>query len=263
MKTGESIDKSDAKVLTPQVTIVVPSLNQGRYLEDALHSIVTQDVVTEIIVMDGGSTDNTLAVLERWAGRLTYWRSGTDGGQGAAINEGIKRSTAPYVGWLNSDDMLEPGSLRVLIEAIENNSTAPAAYGRVVNLHPNGSRSNVWVQSFSEGALALRCIIAQPGTLVRRSAWEAVGGVDPNLFLCMDYDLWWRLYDRFGPLVHVPQVTAVNRMHRDTKTRNNRVAHYEEAIAVVRRHHGRVPIKWWLAQPYAVWWKALEARFGA
>ena len=262
MKAQTDQDVPRAVVQTAQITLVVPSLNQGRYLDDALRSIAAQDVITEIIVMDGGSTDNSLAILERWSGRLAYWHSGADGGQAVAINEGVKLGKAPYVGWLNSDDMLEPGGLRLLIEALEANPDAPAAYGNVVNLDPNGARSPVWVQPFSERKLALRCIISQPGTLIRRAAWEAVGGVDPNLFLAMDYDLWWRLYGSFGPLIHVPRVTAVNRMHSDTKTRNNRVAHYVEAIAVVRRHRGRVPIKWWLAQPYAVWWKALKARLG-
>ncbi|MBX9709945.1 MAG: glycosyltransferase [Xanthobacteraceae bacterium] len=247
---------------TALVTVVVPSLNHGRYLADALGSITAQAVGTEIIVMDGGSTDDSLTVIERWRSRLAYWQSGPDGGQAAAINDGIRRGTAPYVTWLNSDDMLKPGGLRTLIDALEQNPTAPAAYGKVDNLTEDG-RGSVWVQPFSERALATRCIVSQPGALIRRSAWEAVGGVDPGLFLAMDYDLWWRLYRRFGPLVHVPQVTAVNRAHHGTKTRNNRTAHYAEAIAVVRRHHGRVPLKWWLAQPYAVWWKALVAKVGA
>jgi glycosyltransferase involved in cell wall biosynthesis len=257
-----TVEKPGPGIPKPQATLVVPSLNQGRYLEDALRSIDAQDVATEIIVMDGGSTDNSSSVLERWSGRLAYWHSRADGGQAAAINDGISRGKAPYVGWLNSDDMLEPGALRLLIEALETNSQAPAAYGDVVNLDPSGVRSPVWVQSVSERMLALRCIISQPGTLIRRAAWEAVGGLDPNLYLAMDYDLWWRLYRRFGPLVHVPRPAAVNRLHSATKTRNNRVAHYAEAITIVRRHHGRVPMKWWLARPYAVWWKALWVKLG-
>lgn len=251
--------RSGATVPGAQVTVVVPSFNQGRYLEAALCSIAAQDIPAEIIVMDGGSTDNSLAILERWSERLTYWQSGADDGQAAAINDGMTSGTAPYVCWLNSDDMLERGGLRLLIETLEANPAAPAAYGNVLNLAPNGARSEVWVQSFSEWKMTLRCIISQPGTLIRRASWEAVGGVDSKLSFAMDYDLWWRLYRGFGPLVHVPQVTAINRMHSQTKTRNNRAAHYAEAITVVRRHHSRVPMKWWLAQPYAVWWKAFTA----
>jgi len=244
------------------VTVVVPSFNQGRYLDEALHSIASQNVAVEIVVMDGGSVDDSRQILEQWSNRLTYWQSGPDGGQAAAINAGMKHGTAPFVTWLNSDDMFEPGGLRTLIAALERHPSAPAAYGKVGNLTAKGCGS-VWVQPFSERALAQRCIISQPGALIRRSAWEAVDGVDPTLFLAMDYDLWWRLYRKFGPLVHVPQATAINRAHQATKTRNNRTAHYAEAISVVRRHYGRVPLKWWLAQPYAVWWKALVAKVRA
>jgi hypothetical protein len=84
-----------------------------------------------------------------------------------------------------------------------------------------------------------------------------VGGVDESLHLAMDYDLWWRLYRRFGDPVFVDAFVAVNRAHRDTKTGTRRSDHYREAMDVVRRHYGRVPLKWWLAQPYAVWYRSL------
>jgi hypothetical protein len=115
----------------------------------------------------------------------------------------------------------------------------------------------VWVEPFDERRLALRCIVSQPATLIRRAAWEAVGGLDEDLHMVMDYDLWWRLYRRCGAPCFVDAVTGVNREHAATKTRRNRARHYREAIAVVRRHYGRVPLKWWLYQPYAVWFKAL------
>jgi len=131
-------------------------------------------------------------------------------------------------------------------------------YGRCWNyLENSGVRKPVWIQPFSERRLALRCIISQPGTLIRRTAWEAVGGVDPKLQMTMDYDLWWRLYRAAGAPAFIDDFVAVNRVHDDTKTRNQRHLHYREAINLVRRHNGSVPLKWWLAQPYAVWWKAL------
>ena len=75
--------------------------------------------------------------------------------------------------------------------------------------------------------------------------------------MAMDYDLWWRLYRTFGPMRFVDAFLAVNREHCYTKTRNNRALHYREAISVVRRHNGRVPLKWFFYQPYSVWLKAL------
>ncbi len=115
----------------------------------------------------------------------------------------------------------------------------------------------MWVEPFSERRLALRCIVSQPATLIRRTAWEAVGGVDESLHMAMDYDLWWRLYKAFGPLHFVDDFVAANREHADTKTKTKRRLHYREAIQVVRKHHGHVPLKWWLAQPYAVWFRTM------
>jgi len=240
------------------VTIAVPSLNQGRFLAEALESAVTQDLPVEIYVADGGSTDASVRILENFAPQLTGWRSHPDGGQAAAINECVARGTAPYVCWLNSDDLLLPGGLRRLVEALEAAPTAPAAYGRAHNRDEgSGRQSAVWVEPFSERRLALRCIVSQPATLIRRSAWESLGGLNDDLTMAMDYDLWWRLYRSFGPLRFVDAFVAVNREHDATKTRRYRRRHYQEAMAVVRRHHGRVPLKWWLAQPYAVWYRSL------
>ncbi len=242
----------------PLVTIAVPSLNQGRFLEQALESIEQQDVPVEVYVADAGSTDETLGVLERWSHRLAGWRSHPDTGQASAINESIAKGCAPYVGWLNSDDLMLPGMLRRLVDALEAHPQWPAAYGRVSNVdEDSGRRWPVWVESFSERRMALRCVVSQPGSLVRRGAWESVGGVDESLHMTMDYDLWWRLARRFGPPGMIDEEVALNRVHRETKTRRFRRRHYAEAIAVVRRHHGRVPLKWWLAQPYAVWYKSI------
>ncbi len=245
----------------PLVTVVVPSFNQGKFLDQALDSIFRQDVPVEVFVMDGGSTDESLDVIKKWGNYLAFWRSCPDGGQAAAINEGISMGTAPYVAWLNSDDWYLDGALENLLRKLESNVSAPAAYGRAWNfVEKTGRRYPVKVEKFEERRLAVRCLISQPATLIRRQAWDEVGGVDPCLHMAMDYDLWWRLYRSFGPLIFSEEYIAINREHEATKTRNFRKLHYAEAIAVVRRNYGSVPLKWWLAQPYAVWFKSFLAR---
>jgi len=104
------------------------------------------------------------------------------------------------------------------------------------------------------------CTVAQPGPQIRRSAWEGVGGLDESLQLAMDYDLWWRLYKRFGRPAFLRDVLAMNRRHAATKTTSRRREHYDEAIEVVKRHYGRVPLKWYLAQPFAVWARSRMGR---
>lgn len=246
---------------SPIVTIAVPSYNQGRFLNEALASIFSQDVPVEVFVLDGGSTDGSIDVIRRYEDRLAGWRSHPDDGQADAINEGIAKGRAPYVGWLNSDDVLLEHGLKNLLAALAHAPDAPAAYGKVWNyVERSGAKKLVWVEPFSERRLALRCIVSQPGTLIRRNAWEAVGGLNKDLRMAIDYDLWWRLYKQFSPLEFVDEFVALNRDHTDTKTNTQRVLHYREAMAIVRKYHGRVPLKWWLAQPYAVWVKALANR---
>jgi glycosyltransferase involved in cell wall biosynthesis len=242
----------------PLVTVAVPSFNQGRFLDDALASIFQQDLSVEVFVLDGGSTDNSVEIIRKWEHRLAGWRSHADDGQAAAINEGIAQGRAPYVCWLNSDDWFLPGAFAKLISKLERCPDAPAVYGRSWNVvEKSGRRYPVWVEVFNERRLALRCIISQPATLIRRSAWEIVGGADAKLHMAMDYDLWWRLFKSLGPLHFIDDFLAVNRVHAETKTKTQRRRHYQEAMQVVRKHYGKVPLKWWLTQPYAVWFKSI------
>lgn len=248
----------DKPLVTPLVTIAVPSFNQGRFLDDALASIFQQQVPVEVFVLDGGSTDNSVDVIRKWESQLAGWRSGVDAGQASGINEGIAQGSAPFLCWLNSDDWFLPGGLSTLLRELQANPQAPAVYGRAWNVvQKTGKRAPVWVEPFSESRLALRCIISQPATLIRRSAWDALGGVDGQLHMAMDYDLWWRLYKQVGALQFVDDFVAVNRDHEATKTKTLRRRHYQEAMAVVHKYHGHVPLKWWLAQPYAVWFKSI------
>jgi glycosyltransferase involved in cell wall biosynthesis len=245
-------------MVKPLVTIAVPSFNQGRFLDDALASIFQQGIPVEVFVLDGGSSDNSVEVIRKWEHCLAGWCSHADAGQAAAINEGIAQGRAPYVCWLNSDDWFLPDGLAKLVSELEAHIEAPAVYGRSWNVvEKSGRRYPVWVEPFNESRLALRCIISQPATLIRRSAWEVVGGVDEKLHMAMDYDLWWRLFRQEGPLQFLDDFVAVNREHEDTKTKTQRRRHYREAMAVVHKHYGRVPLKWWLAQPYAVWLKSI------
>ncbi|NBX73606.1 MAG: glycosyltransferase [Alphaproteobacteria bacterium] len=241
----------------PLVTVAVPSFQQGRFLADALDSILSQHVSVEIFLADGGSTDQTPEIIKKYAPHLAGWRSERDGGQANAINWAMAQGTAPFVCWLNSDDAFAANGLSTLLDALQKNSDWAMAYGKVMNTDATLTpTSAVWVQSFSRSKMAQRCIISQPGTLMRRTAWEAVGGVNGALHMAMDYDLWWKLSTQ-GPLGHVPRLVAYNRVHPETKTNSKRVQHYVEAMKVVRQHYGHVPLKWWLYWPYAVWFKSL------
>lgn len=244
--------------IAPRVTVAVPSLNQGRFIERALHSILEQDVALEIFVADGGSSDETVDILGRLQNRLAGWRSLPDKGQAAAINEAVSRGAAPFVCWLNCDDRLLPGGLRRLLDALERSPNAPVAYGRVMN-ERRGRLRPICVEPFSTKRMAKHCIISQPGTLIRREAWHAVGGLREELVMALDYDLWWRIYQSRGTPVFVPALVAVNHDHPDTKTNRCRRLHYREAMEVVRRYNDRLPVEWWLKVPYSVWFRGAKS----
>lgn len=249
------------KIHGPRITVAVASLNQGRFLEAALTSILSQPMPIEVFVADGGSSDCTLEVLARFEDRLAGWRSHPDAGQAAAINECIAHGTAPYATWLNSDDLYLNEGLALLLKVLEANVAAPAAYGVAWNVNAAGVKlGKVWTQQFDASRLAVRCIVSQPASLIRREVWESLGGLDTKLEMAFDYDLWWRILRAYGPLLFVDREIACNRQHPHTKTRLNRLSHYREAVAVVRRHYGQVPWKWWLLWPYAVWWRGLLAQ---
>ena len=245
-----------------KVTVAVPSYNQGEYLDSCLESIFSQDIRCEVFVLDGGSSDNSVEIIKKWEKYLAGWRSHPDAGQSAAINEGIGSGTGTYVCWLNSDDLFLPGMLSKLIAVMEANTEAPVAYGKVYNLvQETQTLKQVWVESFDVRRLATRNIISQPGTLIRRDAWCAVGGVSECLHMSMDYELWWKLYSNFGNFEFIDDFVAVNRDHSETKTSSKRKLHYQESIAVVKKFYGTVPLKWYVYQPYAVWFRSLVNLF--
>lgn len=248
-------------MMQPKITIAVPSLNQGSFLEQALASIAQQDVSVEIMLADGGSCDNTPDVIKHWQARLGWSRSARDNGQAAAINEAIAQGTAPYVCWLNADDTYLPHGLKILVDYLDRHPDVPAVYGRVWNTDEQGRPTRpYWTNAFSEWRLAQYCFIAQPGTLIRREVWQAVGGLDENLHLVMDYDLWWKILRRFGPLSYVSEFVATNRVHGLTKTSSQRRRHYQEAMGTVKRYTGHIPLKWYLAWPWAVWLRSCWVR---
>ena len=238
----------------PIVTVAVPSYNHGRFLDEALASIFGQGVPVEVMLADGGSTDETLQVIQKWKDKLAWWRSGPDGGQSAAINEAISRGCAPYVCWLNADDTFLPGGLQAMVDALESHPDAPATYAKCWTTNAAGKRLMPYLTGpFSVRMLANRCFITQPATLVRRQAWEKVGGIDESFHFALDYELWWRLYKAGGKFIYLRQYVATTRAHLDTKTASQRKKHVLEAMRAVRRHYGRVPLKWYLAWPYSVW----------
>jgi len=231
------------------IGLVIPSYNQGEFMGRALMSALSQDTISlELAVCDGGSTDATLAVVEQYGDRLAYFRSHSDRGQASAVNEGISHlPDTQFVGWLNADDVLLPSGLKVMAAELRRNSELVAVYGRayVIDEHDN-IVGTYPTKSLSARRLAIHCPICQPASLIRRSAWDDLGGLDESLRTCMDYEFWWRLMKR-GKIGFVKEFVACTRDHPYTKTRSLRKTVHDEAVAVLLRHRGMVPRNWCMA----------------
>jgi glycosyltransferase involved in cell wall biosynthesis len=222
------------------VSIVTPSLNQARYLREAIESVRAQThSPVEHIVVDGGSSDESLDILAEYDG--VRWVSEPDRGQSHALNKGFALAEGEILGWLNADDAYEPEAIAQAVTAIDE-AGAALVYADVTRVNDDGIKPrripsrpefDLWTE------LNLGCGIYSPAVFFTRAALDAVGKLDESLHLTMDYDLWLRIGKRF-PIHHVDAVWAVQRIHDDAKT----IRHYDdfwpERLAVSRRHGGRL-----------------------
>ena len=218
----------------PLVSIVTPSFNQAAYLEQTLCSVLEQDYPqVEYWVMDGGSTDGSQEIIEKYAPRLAGWVSEVDRGQADAINKGFARATGEFIGWLNSDDLYLPGAIQTAVQALQADPSLAMVYGDVRSIDSAGKVFNV--MRYGEWGLADLMafnIIGQPGVFMRRSALEQAGYLDLNFHFLLDHQLWLRLAQQ-GGMQHIPQELAAARFHADAKNVAQAARFGQEAYAIL------------------------------
>lgn len=229
----------------PRISVITPNYNYGEFLEETIRSVLLQGYPNlEYIVIDGGSSDNSLEVIHKYEPWLSHWESEKDKGQADAINKGFARASGEIIAWLNSDDVLLPGALRQVAEAY-NVADEKLIFASVVNFLPDG-REEVVVQSGIElenfvGIPRQGFRWHQPGMFVPRSFYCAVGGLDLSLHYVFDWEWICRL------LIHRPEVTCLKdsvarfRVHEASKTGESMMNCWLEAPRVVRRHIGQLP----------------------
>ena len=228
----------------PLVTIVTPSYNQAGFIKETIESVLAQDYPRiEYIVIDGGSTDDTVAILERYADRLT-WVSERDRGQAHAVNKGWKRATGDILGWLNSDDVYLPGAVSKAVRYLATHHEAGMVYGRALRIAANGSTIDEYPTDAADyRKLMNRCMICQPAAFLRSYVVRDVKYLDESLNYCIDYDLWIRISQKYT-MGYIPHVLAKSRLHPDCKTLKERVATHREACETLYRHYGFVSPSW-------------------
>jgi len=241
----------------PAISIVTPSFNHGQFIERTILSVLEQDArELEYIIYDGGSTDNTIAVLRRYENDL-YWASEADGGQADAVNKGFAKARGELLGWLNSDDVYCRGALQTVLNYSADHPEVDVIYGDANHIDVHGAVIEPYpTQDWDFETLQTGCFLCQPAVFIRRRVIDRFGMLDTQMQYCMDYEFWLRLGLKGAKFGHVPRVLAGSRLHPHNKTIGSRVKVHAEINYMLRGLLGKVPDKWIYNYAHAV----LDAR---
>ncbi|MDP1620942.1 MAG: glycosyltransferase family 2 protein [Bacteroidales bacterium] len=228
----------------PEISIVTPSLNQAGFVERTLVSVLEQqvDVPVEHIVIDGGSTDGSLEILEKHAGNLRYI-SEPDMGMPDALNKGVTMAKGEIIGWLNSDDMLLPGALQKVVDFFALHPDCLWLYGNCRIIDEQDREIRKWITAYKKRLsgkysferLLTENFISQPAVFIRRKAMDAVGQIDIALPTAMDYDLWLRLA-KLGHPGYINDDLACFRVHRESISSRNYRKQFKEQYRIHARY---------------------------
>jgi glycosyltransferase involved in cell wall biosynthesis len=227
----------------PKISIITPSYNQGQFLEQTIQSVLGQNYPSlEYVVIDGGSTDRTIEILSKYENYL-YWISERDRGQSHALNKGLRKTSGEIIGFLNADDLYEPGALWAVGEYFMCHSDSAWLTGKCRIIDQNGRDVRMLISLYKyawlclgiSAALFLLNYLSQPATFWTREIVERVGSFDETLCYTMDYDYWLRLRKTYE-LIFLDRSLACFRIHPASKSGSTTYAQFEEQFKVVQRY---------------------------
>lgn len=203
------------------VSIITPSFNQAAFLEQTIQSVLAQNYAQiEYIIVDGGSTDGSVEIIQKHAEGLAWWVSEPDTGQADAINKGFERAHGEFVAWLNSDDLYLPGAVSEAVVALQANPNIGMVFGDAITIDTQGRPlKHLTFSDWGLVDLMGFCIICQPAVFMRRSALEQAGFLDTSYHYLLDHHLWLRIA-QLTPIQHVGYPTmpwAAARHHQAAK----------------------------------------------
>jgi cellulose synthase/poly-beta-1,6-N-acetylglucosamine synthase-like glycosyltransferase len=227
----------------PRVSIITPSFNQGPFIEETIRSVLSQGYPNlEYIVMDGGSTDETISILKKYEDSL-IWVSQKDEGQSHALNKGFRMASGAILGFLNSDDIYEPGALNTVGKYFFRHPHHAWITGRCKIIDRSGKEirrlitlyKNAWLILPSPALLQVINFLSQPSTFWRREVYQEVGGLDVTLSYAMEYDFWLRASRKFA-FHSLPINLARFRVHAQSKSGSSAHAQFDAELTIARRY---------------------------
>jgi glycosyltransferase involved in cell wall biosynthesis len=252
----------------PKFTVVTPTYNQGKYIEKTIDSVLSQgDPNLEFIIIDGGSSDNTVEIIKKYERHLAYWVSEKDRGQSHAINKGMGKSTGEYLTWLNSDDWYLPGAMKTMRELFEANPQAGMVVGAGRIVSPNGEEVYYKTPTLEITVQSLYTWLRggnfmQPSSAFRRCAWNVVGQVDENVHIAMDLDLWLNMARVGVGFAVTDRLLSEALSHPDAKTTAFKELTRLDCALIIIKHGGEEVVRSMLEQivaRYAWYQKNYEA----
>ncbi|MDH5644367.1 MAG: glycosyltransferase [Candidatus Heimdallarchaeota archaeon] len=230
------------RINSPLVSVVTPSYNQGRFIQATIESVLGQDYPNiEYIVMDGGSSDETVSILQKYGNRLS-WVSENDKGQTDAINKGLRKASGEIVAYLNSDDIYLPNTISKVVEIFVNNPDVDFIYGDFHAIDENGHiLDKVKTIPFDHDILLYDAnYICQPGSFYRRRLLDEIGLFDDELHFLMDYEFFLRAAKRKAEFFMMPEYLSAIRYHGDCKTLSDGVYPWVEERKQIKLKYARV-----------------------
>ena len=205
----------------PRVSIITPSFNQAKYLERTILSVLNQDYPNiEYILIDGGSDDGSLEIIQKYASRLAYWVSEPDRGQTDAINKGFSRASGEILAWINSDDTYAPGAVARAVDFLQKSPEVGLVYGDMRFIDEHDQPIGMFNAALTDLTRLRRGYVhvPQPAAFFRAELWKQVAPLDASFYFAMDYDLWVRLAQRTRFAYQKGEIWANFRLHSGGKT---------------------------------------------
>ncbi len=204
-----------------KITIITPSFNQGKYLEATIQSVLNQKYPElEYMIFDGGSTDDSKQIIEKYKKELTYWESTKDKGQSEAINKGFAKTTGEIVTWLNSDDQLMPDTLFKIAAYFEQNPDIAFVHGKTMLIKETSDKEGI-IKGAERNDLNYRLLAGlpfpQPSSFFRKKMLDQFGFLNENYHYGMDYDFFLQISLNYEGL-RVNEVFSTYLLHENSKT---------------------------------------------